>query len=207
MGAICSQAAKVIAEAQQSPAQRKAQETYSQVVAAMEANEAANRERASTNQCNLAIFWVQSLLALCELPFRIWIHACLFGVYSVLACCTGFNPYVQFNAWRQQLLLNLYLCIFPNMLFAFVCNPCEPNLYIFGSDQYRLTRPPNPTFLAQSKRALMAKMGGSGGCCPCCGLSQALLTHLLGLPEADSTFFRWSFFFYGGLSACQTPPG
>ena len=40
MGAICSQAAKVIAEAQQSPAQRKAQETYSQVVAAMEANEA-----------------------------------------------------------------------------------------------------------------------------------------------------------------------
>jgi hypothetical protein len=167
----------------------------------MEADEAANKQQASSNGCNLAIFYVQSLLACCfELPMRIMMHGSLAMFYTCLSCCTLGNVYVQFNAWRQQLYFHLYLCVFPNMLLAFICNPCNPELYIF-LDHYKLNRPANPSLPLFSNQAARARAMLGGSMFTCCGLNRQQLVTVLGLPDADSTFFRWTFFFYGGLPA------
>jgi hypothetical protein len=192
---IAQQTAKVLA------APGPAQQAYVQVIGAMEADEAANKQQASNNGCNLTIFYVQSLLACCfELPMRIIMHGSLAVLYTCLACCTLGNVYVQFNAWRQQLYFHLYLCIFPNILLAFVCNPCNPELYIF-LDHYKLNRPPNPSLPSFSNQAARARAMLGGSMFPYCSLNRQQLISVLGLPDADSTFFRWTFFFYGGMAA------
>jgi hypothetical protein len=190
--------------------------TYNEVVDRMEQKETEIRVAAQANCCWLTFFYLQTIVAMCELPVRIVLHFCLKTIFASLACvpCFGYSPELYFNWWRQEMLFIVYAEILPGIIGDFCCSPCDDkeggvsSRYPFG-DTYRFNRPPNPKYTSQAKAAIMKQtMGLRSSCFCCCGCDSSasgLFTSVIGIPppSSDATFFKWTLFAYGGLVACH----
>jgi hypothetical protein len=160
---------------------------YKAVVDRMQEKETEKRVATQTNCCWLTIFYLQTIFAVCELPFRIILHFLLSKLYGFLACLVVVDGVLYFNWWRQEMLFQIYTWIITDFIIGFCCSPCDPAMYPFGQD-YRLNRPPNPEYANRAKDAIMKKtLGTRNGCCCSCS-SNELFTSVVGTCHTGVAF-------------------